>query len=81
MFHFSKEITGIRFTPSSFCVLGFSDGKVQLRFIASEYMGYNHNGHLQLGFELLVKKEALPLFSDSNNFYLGRFPNRVKSKS
>lgn len=72
---FSKGITGIRFTPSSFCVLGFSDGKVQLRFIASEYMGYNHSEHLQLGFELPVNKGALQTFSDSDNFYLGKYKN------
>ena len=77
----AKDMTGISFTPSSFCILGFAHGKVKIRFIASEYMGYNHSKHLQLGFELPVKKAILPLFSDDTNFYLGEFENGIKSKS
>ena len=74
---FSRDLMGPRFTTSSFCVLGFTEGIVKIRFVGSEYMGYDHNQYLQLGFELAVKKDALQLFMESDNFYLGKFENRL----
>ncbi|MFK7813067.1 MAG: hypothetical protein AB8B59_11270 [Maribacter sp.] len=75
---FFKLGQGTRFSSDSFCILDFENGKAKVRFVGAEYMGYNHNRHLQLGFELPVKKEALKLFADSDNFYLGRFKNGLK---
>ena len=68
---------GPRFSASSFCVLGFTNGVAKIRFVGSEYMGYDHNRYFQLGFELPIKKDALYLFSDTDNFYLGKFDNQL----
>ena len=73
--HFFKADLGLVALPNSFCFTGFEKGIAKFRFVALEYMGYNHSRHLQLGFELPVKKEMLPFFEESSNFYLGKYKN------
>ncbi len=71
----SSTYDGIKFAKSSFCVLDFKNRNAKIRFVAREYMGYNHHKHLQLGLEIPVKKEALVFFKDMDNFFLGAFDN------
>ncbi|AXT52090.1 hypothetical protein D1818_15040 [Aquimarina sp. BL5] len=66
---------GIKFTKSGFCILDFKKGKATIRFVATEYMRFNHNQHLQLGMILPVKVEALSFFKDKENFFLGKYKN------
>jgi hypothetical protein len=63
--------------PTSFSFVSFKNGLAKIRFFGVEYLGYNHSRHLQLGFEIKVKKEMLLLFEDSSNFYLGRYKNSL----
>ncbi len=72
---FEKDLIPVKFTESGFYILDSKNGNVKIRFVGSEYMGYNHYRHVQLGFELPIKQEAAALFKEDNNFYAGRFKN------
>ncbi|WP_430907660.1 SecDF P1 head subdomain-containing protein [Maribacter sp. 2-571] len=70
---------GIVFSPSGFCIVAYGNKMAKVRFVGSEYLGWNHQGHLQLGFELQIRPEVQSEFEASDNFFLGRFRNTLKN--
>ncbi len=75
---FKSDVADVVFTPYSFCIIGIEDGVAKVRFVGRQAMGWNHHRHLQLGFELPVKKEALRFFTEPNNFFLGNFKSGLE---
>ena len=65
------------FNPSSFTILEYSEEKneVVVRFVGVNYMGFNHNRHLQLGIRLVPKLNFKDKLLNENGFILGRFEN------
>jgi hypothetical protein len=69
--------TNIQYSPSSFCLEDFESGIARIRFVGRGYVGNNNYWHASMVFYLPVKHEMLQLFTQSQNFYLGSYPNGV----
>lgn len=70
-----------KFSPSSFAILDYDkkNRKVSVRFVGEEYMGFNHNKHLQLGLWLEPKESYKQLFQNKIYFKIGEFKNGLKN--
>lgn len=65
------------FTTNSFAVVSYSAAKKQaaVRLVGKEYMGFNHQRHIQLGLWLTPTPEFAPLLQNKFHFKLGEFAN------
>jgi hypothetical protein len=70
-------LSHITFPPYGFAVLKYSaeDDKVAVRFVGSEYMGFSHNKHFQLGLWLSPKEDFKQQLINNNKFLLGEYKN------
>lgn len=69
-----------KFSPKSFAILAYNkeNKNVSVRFVAQEYVGFNHYKHLQLGLLLKPKKSYSKLFKNKIYFTLGNYKNGLK---
>ncbi|MFT6996143.1 MAG: hypothetical protein ACJA1P_002890, partial [Maribacter sp.] len=75
--YFLSETASMQFLTHSFTVLGYNSttNTAQVRFVAQEYMGYDHHKHFQLGLTLRPKKHLKPVFKNQLAFKLGSYKN------
>ena len=69
-----------RFKSNSFAILGYDrkKEKVSVRFMGEEYMGFNHNKHLQFGLWIEPKEMYKELFRNKIQFVIGDYKNGLK---
>ncbi|MBQ4915471.1 hypothetical protein J8L85_13535 [Maribacter sp. MMG018] len=70
-----NSLGDVRFNLNSFAILEYDKkyGKVSVRLVGTEYMGYNHSRHLQLGLLLEPKEPYKHLFQNNMYFTVGDF--------
>lgn len=68
---------GLTFTADGFTIASkeLVDGKINIRLVAREYMGFNHHRHLQLGLWLTPKEAFKKTFLTNTKFILGDYQN------
>jgi len=69
-----------KFKSNSFAILDYNkkNGKVAVRFVGTEYMGFDHNKYFQLGLWLKPKKQYKRLFKNKIHFRMGDYKSRLK---
>ncbi|WP_400073517.1 hypothetical protein [Zobellia russellii] len=69
-----------KFKSNSFAVLGYNkkNGYVSVRLVGEEYMGFNHNKHLQLGLWVKPKESYKELFKNKIHFTIGDYKSGLK---
>ncbi|MCL5245032.1 hypothetical protein M4I21_04385 [Cellulophaga sp. 20_2_10] len=75
--HFLSEAASMQFLTHSFTVLDYTSvtNEAQVRFVAQEYMGYDHNKHFQLGLTLQPREDLKEVFKSHIDFKLGAYKN------
>jgi hypothetical protein len=74
---FIYESSQIQFSTYSFAFLNYDDRKnlLAVRFVGSEYLGYNHYSHFQLGLLLKPKESFRNMLLTQSEFFIGKFKN------
>ncbi len=75
--YFLSETASMQFLTPSFMVLDYDSATntARVRFVAQEYMGYDHHKHFQLGLTLHPKKHLKVIFKNQLAFTLGAYKN------
>ncbi|QWX84837.1 hypothetical protein H0I23_04125 [Cellulophaga sp. HaHaR_3_176] len=75
--YFLSDTTSMQFSTQSFAVLDYNSAtnEAQVRFVAQEYIGYDHNKHFQLGLTLQPKENLKEVFKSQIDFKLGAYKN------
>ncbi|MGJ8660237.1 MAG: hypothetical protein ACSHWV_10320 [Cellulophaga fucicola] len=75
--YFLSEAASMQFLTHSFTVLDYNSAtnEAQVRFVAQEYIGYDHNKHFQLGLTLEPKEDLKEVFKSQIDFKLGAYKN------